>query len=40
MAEKKKVAPKEIEDHQPGATREEVLAALRKTAKPVKKRER
>ena len=36
MAEKKK-APKKLEDHEPGATKDDVMAALGKAAKPVKK---
>lgn len=36
MATEKK-APKKLEDHEPGATREEVMTALGKAAKPVKK---
>ena len=39
MAEKKK-APKKLEDHDPGATKDEVMAALGKAAKPVKKPEK
>ena len=39
-AEEKKKAPEKLEDHEPGATREEVMAALGKTAKPVKKPEK
>jgi hypothetical protein len=39
VAQEKK-APKELEDHEPGATRDEVMAALGKTAKPVKKPEK
>ena len=39
MAEKKK-APKKLEDHEPGAPREEVMAALGKAVKPVKKPEK
>ena len=40
MSEQKKVSPKKLEDHDPGATKEQVMAALVKTAKPVKKRGR
>ena len=35
-----KPQPKKLEDHEPGATKEEVMAALGKTAKPVKKLEK
>ena len=37
---KKGKGPERIEDYSPGATREEVLAALGKTAKPIKKPEK
>ena len=39
MPEKKK-APKKLENYEPGTTKEEVMAALGKAAKPVKKPER
>jgi hypothetical protein len=39
LTEKKK-APKKLEDHEPGATREEVMVALGQAAKPVKKPEK
>ena len=35
--ETEKKAPKEFEDHEPGPIRDEVMAALVKAAKPVKK---
>ena len=39
MSEQKK-EPKKLEDYEPGATEEQVMAALVKTAKPVKKKRR
>ena len=42
MAKPKEGEPKrrELEDHEPGAPKEEVMAALGKAAKPVKKPEK
>jgi len=37
MAEKEKPKAKRLEDYEPGITREEFLATLRKAAQPVKK---
>ena len=37
---KDKPQPKKLESHEPGATREEVLVAMEKAAKPVKKPEK
>ena len=34
-----KPQPKKLEDHEPGATKEEVMTALAKATKPVKKPE-
>ena len=34
-----KPQPKKLEDHEPGATKEEVMIALSKATKPVKKPE-
>ena len=39
MSEQKK-EPKKLEDYELGATEEQVMAALVKTAKPVKKKQR
>ena len=39
MSEQKK-EPQKLEDYEPGATEEQVMAALVKTAKPVKKKQR
>ena len=38
MSEQKK-EPKKLEDYEPGATEEQVMAALVKTTKPVKKKQ-
>ena len=35
-----KPQPKKLEDHEPGASREEVMAALEKAAKPIRKTEK
>ena len=35
--DRRKGEPKRLEDHEPGATKKQVLAALVKAAKPVKK---
>ena len=37
---KDKPQPKKLESHEPGASREEVMAALGKASKPVKKPEK
>ena len=37
---REKPQPKKLEGHEPGASREEVMAALGKVAKPVKKPEK
>ena len=39
MSEQKK-EPKKLEEYEPGVTKEQVMAALVKTAKPVKKQQR
>ena len=36
MAKREKPVPKELEDHGPGATKEEVLATLRRVARTPK----
>ena len=36
----KKPGPKRLEDYEPGATRDKVMAALVKAAKPIKKPEK
>ena len=37
---KDKPRKKKLEDHEPGATREEVVVAMEKAAKPIKKPEK
>ena len=34
----KKVRPKKLEDHEPGATRDTVMGALERAARPVKEK--
>ena len=34
MAKRDTPKPKELEDHEPGATQEEIMAALKRAAKP------
>ena len=34
----KKVRPKQLEDHEPGATRDTVMGALERAARPVKEK--
>ena len=34
---KNKPQPKKLEDHEPGASRDEVMMAMEKAAKPIKK---
>ena len=35
-----KPQPKKLEDHEPGASREDVMTAIEKAAKPIKKPEK
>lgn len=34
----RKAQPKKLEDHEPGASRDEVMAALERAARPVKEK--
>ncbi len=37
MAKREKPEPKNLEDYEPGATQEEIMEALKRTAKPTEK---